>query len=212
MRRTERSWNGWNGRMPPRRSGEPSVRLRSMSTTVATAIPAGRRPEPRKPPRHGKRRRDRSRLLRRPRPAEGEPAAPEFRTLLEVDDHACLTAVGVAEVVEHLVRRSGASEDDAALDLAQLGPAEGIVVDTAVDLRSGLLRARRYHRKNGAVSPADWVAVEAARDDDAPLASADPTCSTSSEMRTSESSRCVTAPAIPGPIEVGWAAPRLSGG
>lgn len=104
----------------------------------------------------------------------GEPAAPKVRVLLEGDDRSCLTAVGVAEVVDHLVRLSGASEDDAALDLAQLGLADALAVDTAVGLRAGLLRARHYHRKNRAVSLADCVAVEAARANDAPLASADP--------------------------------------
>jgi PIN domain nuclease of toxin-antitoxin system len=105
---------------------------------------------------------------------KGEPAAPQVRVLLEGDDRSCLTAVGVAEVVDHLVRLSGASEDDAALDLAQLGLADALAVDTAVGLRAGLLRARHYHRKNRAVSLADCVAVEAARANDAPLASADP--------------------------------------
>ena len=105
---------------------------------------------------------------------KGEPAAPQVRVLLEGDDRSCLTAVGVAEVVDHLVRLSRASEDDAALDLAQLGLADPLAVDTAVGLRAGLLRARHYHRKNRAVSLADCVAVEAARANDAPLASADP--------------------------------------
>jgi PIN domain nuclease of toxin-antitoxin system len=105
---------------------------------------------------------------------KGEPAGPEVRALLEVDDRACLTAVGLAEVVDHLVRLSGASEDDAALDLAQLGLADALVVDSAVGLRAGLLRAHHYHRRNRAVSLADCVAVEAARANDAPVASADP--------------------------------------
>ena len=105
---------------------------------------------------------------------KGEPAAPQVRALLEGDDRSCLTAVGVAEVVDHLVRLSGASEDDAALDLAQLGLTDALAVDTAVGLRAGLLRAHHYHRKNRAVSLADCVAVEVARANDAPLASADP--------------------------------------
>ena len=105
---------------------------------------------------------------------KGEPAAPQVRALLQGDDRSCLTAVGVAEVVDHLVRLSGASEEDAALDLAQLGLADALAVDTSVGLRAGLLRARHYHRKNRAVSLADCVAVEAARSNDAPLASTDP--------------------------------------
>jgi PIN domain nuclease of toxin-antitoxin system len=105
---------------------------------------------------------------------KGEPAAPQVRVLLQGGDQARLTAVGIAEVIDHLVRLCGASEDAAALDLAQLGLAEAIVVDPALGLRAGLLRARHYHRKNRSVSLADCVAVEAARTHDAPLASADP--------------------------------------
>lgn len=105
---------------------------------------------------------------------KGEPAAPQVRALLEGDDRPHLTALGVAEVVDHLVRLSGATEDDAVLDLAQLGLAEALVVDSDVGARAGLLRAHHYHRKNRAVSLADCVALEVARANDAPLASADP--------------------------------------
>lgn len=69
---------------------------------------------------------------------------------------------------------SGGSEDDAALDLAQLGLADALPVSADVDLRAGLLRARHHHRRERAVSLADGVAAEAARAHDAPLASADP--------------------------------------
>ncbi len=105
---------------------------------------------------------------------KGEPAAPQVRALLEGGDQACLTAVGVGEVVDHLVRLSGASEDDAALDLAQLGLTDALVVDPVLGLQAGLLRSRRYHRKTCAVSLADCVALEAARANATPLASADP--------------------------------------
>ena len=56
-----------------------------------------------------------------------EPAAGEVRPLLDNGD-ATLTAVGVAEVLDHLVRLAGADEEDAVLDLAQLGLLEGIAV------------------------------------------------------------------------------------
>ena len=105
---------------------------------------------------------------------KAEPAAPGVRALLQGDDKARLTAVGLAEVVDHLVRLSGASEDGAALDLAQLGLADALAVDTGLSLRAGLLRARHYHRRDRAVSLADCVAVEAARANHAPLVSADP--------------------------------------
>ena len=90
----------------------------------------------------------------------GEPAASEVRSLLHRD--ASLTAVGVAEVLDHLIRLAGADEEDAVLDLAQLGLLEGIAVDPDLGLASGRLRARRYHRTRCAVSMADCIAAEAA--------------------------------------------------
>ena len=47
---------------------------------------------------------------------------------VEAGDGA-LTAVGLAEVLDHLVRLVGADEDDAVLDLAQLGLIDAIAVD-----------------------------------------------------------------------------------
>ncbi len=46
-----------------------------------------------------------------------EPAAGEVTRLLE-DGSAALTAIGVAEVVDHLVRVACAEEEAVALDLA----------------------------------------------------------------------------------------------
>jgi PIN domain nuclease of toxin-antitoxin system len=104
---------------------------------------------------------------------KGEPAAPLVQQLLEREE-ATLTVLGVAEVVDHLVRLGGASEEDAALDLAQLGLAEPTPLDAGVALRAGLLRARHYHRNERAVSLADCVAAESARASNFPLVSADP--------------------------------------
>lgn len=105
---------------------------------------------------------------------KGEAAGPRMRSLLDGERGARLTCLGVSEVVDHLVRLSGAFEDDAALDLAQLGLAHAERVDAGLALRAGFLRARHYHRHDRAVSLADCVAAEAARAHDAPLASADP--------------------------------------
>jgi PIN domain nuclease of toxin-antitoxin system len=102
-----------------------------------------------------------------------EPAAGEVRPLLD-DGDATLTAVGVAEVLDHLVRLAGADEENAALDLAQLGLLEGIVVDSDLGLAAGRLRARRYHRSRCAVRMADCIAVEAARQAATSLATSDP--------------------------------------
>jgi PIN domain nuclease of toxin-antitoxin system len=105
---------------------------------------------------------------------KGEVAADEVRQLLTSGDAAALTALGVAEVVDHLIRLAGADEDDAVLDVAQLGLDSPSPVDAGLALRAGLLRARHYHRKNRAVSLADCVAAETARTTGSSLASADP--------------------------------------
>lgn len=102
-----------------------------------------------------------------------EPAAPEVQPLLDSGD-ASLTAVGVAEVIDHLVRLAGADEEDASLDLAQLGLLDGIVVGSDLGLAAGRLRARRYHRSRCALSMADCIAAEAARDDTTGLATSYP--------------------------------------
>jgi predicted nucleic acid-binding protein len=103
----------------------------------------------------------------------GEPAADDVRPLLEAGD-AALTAVGLAEVLDQLVRLAGAEEDDAVLDLAQLGLLEAILVDAGTGAAAGRLRARRYHRTRCPISMADCVAAETARATGRPLATADP--------------------------------------
>jgi PIN domain nuclease of toxin-antitoxin system len=105
---------------------------------------------------------------------KGESAAGQVRQLLAGEDEAALTALGVAEVVDHLIRLAGADEEDAALDVAQLRLDSPSPVDAALALQAGLLRARHYHRKNRAVSLADCVAAETARPAGSSLASADP--------------------------------------
>lgn len=102
-----------------------------------------------------------------------EPAASDVATLLRRGD-AHLTAFGVAEVVDHLVRVIRVDEEEAALDLAELGLLEGLSVGAAVGLAAGRLRARHYHRTRRAVSLADCVAAETARSRSERLATADP--------------------------------------
>lgn len=102
-----------------------------------------------------------------------EPAAAEVRPLLDSGE-ATLTSVGVAEVLDHLVRLAGADEEDAALDLAQLGLLDGVVVDSDLGVAAGRLRARRYHRTRCAVSMADCIAAEAARQAGTSIATSDP--------------------------------------
>lgn len=103
-----------------------------------------------------------------------EPAASEVQRLIEGDNDATLTVLGAAEVLDYLVRLVGVDEDEAALDLAQLGLAHAPALAAAVAVRAGLLRARHYHRRDRALSLADSVAAETARSLDAPLATSDP--------------------------------------
>ena len=104
---------------------------------------------------------------------KGERAASEVRPLLDFADSA-LTAIGLAEVLDHLVRLSGADEEDAALDLVQLGLVDAVSVDAKIGAAAGLLRGRHYHRVSCRVSLADCVAAEVARSRRQPVASADP--------------------------------------
>lgn len=104
---------------------------------------------------------------------KAEPAAPFVQRLLHDDPSAGLTALGVAEVLDHLVRLEGATDENALLDLAQLGLVEPEPVDAQRAMGAGLLRARHYDRNHRAVSLADCVAAEVARSGGAAVASAD---------------------------------------
>lgn len=104
---------------------------------------------------------------------KGEVAAAEVRALFE-DAAETLTALGVAEVMDHLIRIAGADEEDAVLDLAQLGLLDGRPVDSTLGIAAGRLRARHYDRRRCQVSLADCVAAEAARAGGEALATADP--------------------------------------
>ena len=103
-----------------------------------------------------------------------EPAASDVQRLIEGDGDATLTVLGLAEVLDYLVRLAGVDEDEAALDLAQLGLADPPALAPDIAVRAGLLRARHYHRCDRAISLADCVAAETARSLDAPLATSDP--------------------------------------
>lgn len=105
---------------------------------------------------------------------KGEPAAREVRAMVGGEEPASLTVLGVAEVLDHLVRLAGADEEEAALDLAQLGLLDPPELDARTAAAAGRLRAQRYHRTRCAVSLADCVAAEVARRDGARLATSDP--------------------------------------
>ena len=104
---------------------------------------------------------------------KAEPAAAQVKAILKQDD-ADLTAIGVAEVLDHLIRVVGADEEDATLDVAQLGLLDGIPVTPDLGAAAGRLRARHYHRKRCPVSMADCIAAETARSKHEQLATSDP--------------------------------------
>lgn len=105
---------------------------------------------------------------------KGEPAAERVAHLLEDDPNVSLTPLGVAEVLDHLVRIEKATDEKAALDLAQLGLADPPPLDATVATRTGLLRARHHHRTRRAVSLADCVVAEVARSANTAVATSDP--------------------------------------
>jgi PIN domain nuclease of toxin-antitoxin system len=104
---------------------------------------------------------------------KGESAAAEVEQLI-LAGGAAMTVLGVAEVLDHLIRRCDADEEDASLDVAQLGLDAAVGLDLAVAAAAGRLRARHYHRTTCPVSLADCVAAEAARSTQRKLATSDP--------------------------------------
>ena len=105
---------------------------------------------------------------------QSEPAGPQVRELMLGDEELALTLLGIAEVLDRLVRRAGIDEDEAWLDVVQLGLAASPALDPQLAVSAGLLRARHYDRRTRAISLADCVAAETARRLDASLATADP--------------------------------------
>lgn len=98
---------------------------------------------------------------------------PQVRPLLAAGS-AALTAVGVAEVLDHLVGLVGVDEEDATLDLAQLGLLGRSVVDPTIGVVAGRMRARHYQRTRCAVSMADCIGACSAFVRAEPLATSDP--------------------------------------
>lgn len=104
----------------------------------------------------------------------GEPAAAEVAVLLQDGDDVMMTTLGLAEVVDRLVRGAHADPEEVMLDLAELGLTDPTPLTSMVSLRAGLLRSRHYHRSRCSVSLADCVAVETARVLGGTVATSDP--------------------------------------
>lgn len=103
-----------------------------------------------------------------------EASADDVELLVERGD-AALATVGIVEVIDRLVRRAGATDRQAVVDLAALELAPPLVLDNEIATAAGRLRTRHYHRTRAAISLADCVAAETARATGRPLATADAT-------------------------------------
>jgi predicted nucleic acid-binding protein len=104
---------------------------------------------------------------------KAEPAAGDVEHLLRAGD-AALTSLGVAEVLDHLIRIVRADEEEASLDLAQLGLDPPLSLAVATAACSGRRRARHYLRARRPGRLADCVAAEVARSLRSQLATSDP--------------------------------------
>ena len=91
-----------------------------------------------------------------------EPAAEDVAQVLEAGA-ARVTTVGLAEVVDTMVRIHGADEDDLVADLGSLDLIDPAPLHSDTALAAARLRARHYHRVRRSVSLADCVAAETAR-------------------------------------------------
>ena len=103
---------------------------------------------------------------------KAEPAAGQVRGLIEGGGCA-LTTIGVAEVVDHLVRLVGVCDEDAVLDVAQLGLDPAIELNGGAAVQAALLRAWHYSKRRQ-VSLGDCVAAAAARIGQRSVATSDP--------------------------------------
>jgi PIN domain nuclease of toxin-antitoxin system len=102
-----------------------------------------------------------------------EAAASEVESLI-ASGASAMTVLGVAEVLDHLIRIGGGDEEAASLDVAQLQLDHPVAIDERLAASAGRLRARRYHRVRCPVSLADCVAAEVARAQARRLATSDP--------------------------------------
>jgi PIN domain nuclease of toxin-antitoxin system len=102
-----------------------------------------------------------------------EPAAGPVAELLTSRD-AALTAVGLAEVFDQMVRVARGDEEEVSLDLSELGLWDAVGVDAPLGAAAGRLRARPYPRTRCPVSMADCVLAETGRSLDRAVATSDP--------------------------------------
>ncbi len=104
---------------------------------------------------------------------KGEPAAAPVRRLIDAGGCA-LTTLGLAEVVDHLARLVGVTDEDAVLDVAQLGLDAPHELDEDTAIQAAFLRARHYNAKSRQVSLADCAVASTARARRTAVATSDP--------------------------------------
>ena len=104
----------------------------------------------------------------------GEAAAERVRQLLTGDEPCRMSAVGVVEVLDRLIRIAGLEPDVAVLGLAELRLLEPAPLHGVVARRAGLLRAAHYDRRTRSVSLADCVLAATAQTSSGSVATADP--------------------------------------
>lgn len=104
-----------------------------------------------------------------------EPAQPAMEPLLR-EGAPKLSAVNLAEVLDHVVRVRGQSFDDVTERLYWLGAGGLEIVDTRLEIAAGAgyFRARHYHHRDRDLSMADCFALATASVLEEPLATADP--------------------------------------
>jgi uncharacterized protein with PIN domain len=107
----------------------------------------------------------------------GEPAADEVAELLHRPGQpVSISALGVAEVVDVLVRIMGRDHEAVVekLDWLSAGGLISVPVDEDLGRVAGRIHAARYHRRDRPLSMADCVALATALARHEPLATSDP--------------------------------------
>ncbi len=103
----------------------------------------------------------------------GESSATRVGSLLDDNPVRTLTALGLAEILDVMIRVGKADRDELLLDLATLGllDAEATTPEIAIDAAG--LRSFYYRKRTCEVSLADCIVVATARSLEAPVVTSD---------------------------------------
>ena len=95
----------------------------------------------------------------------GEPAAADVEAILrDQADRSVVSSIGIAEVVDVLVRHRGRpiAEVEERLFWLRVGGLDVMPVDEGIGLRAGSIHAHHYHRQRRPISMADCVTLATA--------------------------------------------------